>query len=65
MYPFTYTKPVCNNLVLRKQKRGIVSNGPGIRQKNRLNLVDTDVDQKLWMNLLESMVEYQGSEWPE
>lgn len=49
MYPFTYTKPVCNNLVLLKQKRGMVSNGPGIRQENSLNLVDADVDQKLWM----------------
>lgn len=49
MYPFTYTKPVYNNPVLPKQRRGIVSNGPRIGQENRLNLVDTDVDQKLGM----------------
>lgn len=49
MYPFIYTKPMYNNLVLPKQRRGIVSNGSRIGQENRSNRVDTDVDQKLGM----------------
>lgn len=36
-------KPVCKDLVLEKEGRGMASNGRG--RENRLTLVDADVDQ--------------------